>query len=112
MLSGGTGHVWISNDGQLRLELYGNNGDPELIVNRTSWWISDPTLQTVYEGALPAGGTSSHRPGKSEALPTVAQIQTDLNKLMAHINVSGATPTDVGGQPTYTVTVSPSTAAA
>jgi hypothetical protein len=107
LLSGGTGHVWISNNGQLRLELYGNNGDPELIVNKTTWWISDPTLKTVYQGTLPASTGKSDKSGKSHALPTVAQIQNDLNKLMAHINVSGAAPTDVGGQPTYTVTVSP-----
>jgi outer membrane lipoprotein-sorting protein len=105
LLSGGTGHVWISNGGQLRLELYGDNGDPEIVVNRTTWWISDPTLRTVYEGRLPA--QSGHHSGKTEALPTVARIQTDLQRLMEHANVSGAAPTDVGGQPTYTVTVSP-----
>ncbi len=107
LLSGGRGQVWISNTGQLRLELYGDNGDPEVIVNKTSWRISDPTLQTVYEGTLPASSTKADKSGKSDALPTVAQIQADLNKLMGHINVSGAVPTDTGGQPTYTVTVSP-----
>jgi hypothetical protein len=40
-------------------------------------------------------------------LPTVAQIQTGLNRLAQHLRISGAAPTDVGGQPTYTVTVSP-----
>jgi outer membrane lipoprotein-sorting protein len=105
LLSGGTGHVWISGDGQLRVELYGDNGDPEIVVNKTSWWVSDPTLQTVYEGTVPAnsGGSKQH----SGALPSVAGIQTYLNKLMQHVNVSGAAPTDTGGQPTYTVTVSP-----
>ena len=107
LLSGGRGQVWVSNDGQLRLELYGDNGDPQLIVNKTSWWISDPTLKTVYEGTLPASSTKSDKSGKAHALPSVAQIQADLNKLMGHLNVSGAVPTDTGGQPTYTVTVSP-----
>jgi len=105
LLGGGTGQAWISNDGRLRLELYGDNGDPEIVVGKTKWWISDPTLQTVYEGTLPAH--SGHKSGKTEALPSVAQIQADLNRLMQHVNVSGAVPTDVGGQPTYTVTVSP-----
>lgn len=107
LLSGGSGQVWVSGDGQLRLELYGNNGDPELVVNKTGWWISDPTMQTVYEGSLPANTSGSQKSGKTETLPTIAQIQTDINKLMQHVNVSGAAPTDVGGQPTYTVTVSP-----
>lgn len=108
LLSGGTGQVWISNDGRFRLELYGSGGDPEIVVTKTGWWVSDPTLQTVYEGTLPGksrGGTK--RSGGTDTLPSVAQIQTELGKLMQHINVSGAVPTDVGGQPTYTVTVSP-----
>jgi outer membrane lipoprotein-sorting protein len=106
LLTGGSGHIWISGDGQLRLELYGDNGDPEVVVNHTSWWVYDPTLQTVYEGKLPA---STGGPGhsKSDALPTIAQIQADINRLMGHVNVSGAVPGDVGGQPAYTVTVSP-----
>jgi outer membrane lipoprotein-sorting protein len=105
VLSGGTGHVWISNDGQLRVELYGDNGDPEIVVNKTTWWISDPTLQTVYEGTVPARSAGSKQ--DTGTLPSVAQIQTYLSKLMQHVNVSRAVPTDVGGQPTYTVTVSP-----
>jgi outer membrane lipoprotein-sorting protein len=54
LLSGGTGHVWLSSNGLFRLELYGNNGDPAVVVNKTSWWVSDPTSNTVYEGTLPA----------------------------------------------------------
>ena len=109
LLQGGSGHIWASSTGQLRVELYGDNGDPEIVVNGNSWWISDPALQTVYRGTLPAGhakGTKSHR----GSLPTVAQIQADLNRLAAHMHLSGAVPTDTGGQPTYTVSVSPRTA--
>ncbi|MGH2930568.1 MAG: LolA family protein, partial [Solirubrobacteraceae bacterium] len=107
LLSGGSGQVWVSNDGQFRLELYGDNGDPEVVVTKTGWWVSDPMMQTVYEGSLPQGGGASDKSGRAHALPTVARIQSDLGKLMQHMNVSGAAPTDVGGQPTYTVTVSP-----
>ena len=109
LLTGGSGHVWISNDGQLRLELYGDNGDPEVVVNHTSWWVYDPTLQTVYEGKLPAttGGAAHGKSGKRDVLPTIAQIQTVINRLMGHANVSGAVPGDVGGQAAYTVSVSP-----
>jgi len=109
LLQGGSGHVWVSNDGRFRLELYGDNGDPELVVNRTSWWISDPTLQTVYEGTLPAGSADKSA-GHRQALPTVAEIQAELNRLAQHLNLSRAAPTDVGGQATYTVSVSPKTA--
>jgi len=108
LLTGGKGHVWASN-GLLRIELYGDNGDPEIVVNHTSWWVYDPTLSTTYEGTLPAHTTGSAKQGSSqhEALPSVAQIQSDLNRLAAHLSISGAIPTDVGGRPTYTVKVSP-----
>ena len=105
LLSGGSGHVWISNDGRVRLELYGDNGDPEIVVNHSSWWVYDPTLQTVWEGKLPANSQRSHK--DSGALPTIAEIQNDINRLMGHVNLSRAIPSDVGGQPTYTVKVSP-----
>jgi hypothetical protein len=36
----------------------------------------------------------------------VAQIQTELGRLAMHLNISPAIPTDVGGQPTYTVKLS------
>jgi outer membrane lipoprotein-sorting protein len=109
LLSGGTGHLWISSDGQVRLELYGDNGDPMVVVTKTKWSVSDPTTNTVYEGTLPkASATAAEKQSsKHESLPTVAQIQTDLGKLMAHVNVSGAVPSDVAGQPAYTVTLSP-----
>jgi hypothetical protein len=107
LLTGGSGQLWASNDGQLRVELYGNNGDPEIVVSHGSWWVYDPTLQTIYEGKLPAGSSATDKSGKSEALPSIAQIQADLNKLAAHLNIGRAIPTDTGGQPTYTVSISP-----
>jgi outer membrane lipoprotein-sorting protein len=109
LLSGGTGHVWASNDGRFRLELYGSNGDPAVVVTQNSWWVSDPTLKTVYTGTMPAGsaGSDKSKSGHTQALPSMTQIQAELGRLAAHLNVSGAVPTDVGGQPTYTVTVSP-----
>jgi outer membrane lipoprotein-sorting protein len=107
LLTGGPGQLWASNDGQLRVELYGNNGDPEIVVSHGSWWVYDPTLQTVYEGTLPAGSSATDKSGTGGALPSIGQIQADLNKLAAHLNVGGAIPTDTGGQATYTVKISP-----
>jgi outer membrane lipoprotein-sorting protein len=93
LLTGGSGHIWVSNDGRIRLELYGDNGDPEIVVTHSSWWIYDPTVNAVYKGTI-------------HGLPSVAQIQTELGRLAMHLNISPAIPTDVGGQPTYTVKLS------
>ena len=106
LLTGGSGHIWVSNDGRMRLELYGDNGDPEIVVTPTSWWVYDPMMQTVYEGKLHAQQSTPKAHG-SHALPSVAEIQADINRLAAHLSVSGAIPSDVGGQPAYTVKLSP-----
>jgi outer membrane lipoprotein-sorting protein len=110
IITGATGRLWISNDHQIRLELQSNNGDAQVVVNQHSWWISDPAQNTVYEGTLPADHENADQAKKADShggIPTIAQIQTDLTKLMKHVNVSGAIPSDVAGQPAYTVSVSP-----
>jgi outer membrane lipoprotein-sorting protein len=108
LLQGATGRLWLSDDHRLRLELQSVNGDAQIVVNKTTFWISDPALHTVYEGTVPAGMLSSgHKDKGSPGIPSMATIQSDLNKLITHIDVSGAMPGNVGGQPAYTVRVSP-----
>jgi hypothetical protein len=113
LLQGASGRLWLADDHRLRLELQSTNGDAEIVVNHTSFWISDPAQHVVYEGTLPKGMWSSgHKAGKAgkaekEAVPSVAAIARDLTKLMKHIDVSGAIPGDVAGQAAYTVRVTP-----
>jgi outer membrane lipoprotein-sorting protein len=111
ILSGATGRLWLG-DHQLRLELQSDNGDAQVVINKGSFWISDPSSQTVYEGTLPtyAAGAKDKAKAADQAgngIPTIAQIQSDLTKLMGHADVSGAIPSDVGGQAAYTVRISP-----
>ncbi|MGB9185366.1 MAG: hypothetical protein WCB67_15000 [Solirubrobacteraceae bacterium] len=110
LLTGATGRLWVAKD-RLRLELQSANGDAQVVVNGRSFWISEPSTHTVYQGTLPASTgaakSKSSATKKADALPTIAQIQTELNKLMGHASVSGATPSDVGGQPAYTVSIGP-----
>jgi outer membrane lipoprotein-sorting protein len=110
LLTGATGRLWAS-DGHLRLELQSANGDAQLVLDRQSFWIYDPTSQTVYEGALPNRQGSTSTSNVDETLPTVAQIQRSLDRLGTHAGVSAATPTDVGGQPAYSVELTPNTSA-
>jgi outer membrane lipoprotein-sorting protein len=112
ILTGATGRLWLSDDHRLRLELQSDNGDAQVVVNHGSFLISDPSSHTVYEGTLPdQSGAGSKRSGQSTAAQdkpqSVAQIQSGLNRLMAHLNVSGAIPSDVAGRAAYTVRVSP-----
>ncbi len=54
ILQGASGRLWLSDDGRLRIELQSDNGDAQVVVNHRSFWISDPSQNTVYEGTLPA----------------------------------------------------------
>ncbi len=112
ILQGATGRLWISKDHGLRLELQSSNGDSQIVVNQSRFWVSDPSSQTVYEGTLPADSvkTPAKQKTSGSGVPTVAQIQTELNHLLGRVNVAGvntSNPSDVAGQPAYSVTVSP-----
>jgi outer membrane lipoprotein-sorting protein len=112
ILTGATGRLWLSpGDHRLRLELQSSNGDAQIVVNNGSFWVYDPTSNTVYQGKVPAQiagkQDSAKQQGKQGALASVAQIQTQLSQLAQHLNISSAIPGDVGGQAAYTVRVSP-----
>jgi outer membrane lipoprotein-sorting protein len=113
LLTGSSGRLWLSTDHQmLRIELQGNNGDAQLVVNGKSFWVYDPSSQTVYQGQLPAGASTSKKShaaaaAKPDAIPSLADIEKELGSLGKDLNLSGATPGDVAGQPTYTVRVTP-----
>jgi hypothetical protein len=106
-----TGRLWVSNDNRVRLELQGDNGDAQVVLNNGSFSIYDPMSNTVYKGTLPAQGSSGEQSsGQKSAtgtIPGVSQIQTDLNQLLQHANVAGPLPRNVAGQPAYRVVISP-----
>ncbi len=111
LITGATGRLWAS-DGHLRIELQTNNGDGQIVVDGRSFWAYDPTSNTVYEAVLPP---RSSRSGKADngagAAATVAEVQSHLTALSRQVDISGATPTDVGGQPAYSLSLSPKTGA-
>jgi outer membrane lipoprotein-sorting protein len=107
ILQGATGRLWLSNDHRMRLELQSSNGDAEILIANGSFWVSDPASGTVYKGTLPAAKAVAKPKTADPAIPTIAQIQSDINRLMKSVNVSAPTPGDVAGQPAYTVSVSP-----
>jgi hypothetical protein len=58
----------------------------------------------VYKGTLPKQSSSGKQ---TETIPTVAEIQSNLNQLMQHLNLVGPLRRNVAGQPAYKVRVSP-----
>jgi outer membrane lipoprotein-sorting protein len=106
LLTGGTGRLWLTGH-HLRIEVQGDNGDAQVVLNGSSFWAYDPAANTVFEGTLPAshpGGSSQRTEG---AMPSIARIQSVLSRLAQHLNISRAIPGDTAGEPTYSVRVSP-----
>ncbi len=100
----------------MRLELQSTNGDAQVVVNGDRFWISDPAQHTVYEGTLPGGSSKSSSSSKSaekqskdagSGVPSIAEIQSEIDKFVTHADLSRAIPGDIAGQAAYTVQISP-----
>ena len=108
LLTGGSGRLWLTGD-RLRLEVQGDNGDAQVVVNGSLFWAYDPAANTVFEGTLPRLRNHAGEDGSGAGIPSIARIQSELTRLAAHLNLSGAVPGDVAGQPAYSVRISPKT---
>jgi hypothetical protein len=109
LLTGGSGRLWATPDGQLRVELQSDSarGDSEVVVNGRRFLVYSGDSNRAYRGRLPR---ESGKPGggaHSKAIPSVTRIRRALGKLGEHLDLSGATPTDVAGRPAYRARVSP-----
>ncbi|HEV2923028.1 MAG TPA: hypothetical protein VGW98_03280 [Solirubrobacteraceae bacterium] len=110
LLSGATGRLWIANDGRVRLELQAEKGDSQLYYDGHTVSLYDAASNTLYRYAVPSGGSGASKDTGASThheAPSLAKIEEAISKLGQHANVSAATPSDVAGQPTYTVRVSP-----
>jgi outer membrane lipoprotein-sorting protein len=102
VITGADGRLWFTNDGRLRLELQSDAGDAQIVSDGKRFSLYDATSNTVYAGALPQ---EQHKAAKPE--PTIGSIRRSLAQLGRMWNLSGATPTNTAGQPSYTVHIAP-----
>jgi outer membrane lipoprotein-sorting protein len=111
--SGASGRLWANPDGRLRLELQadvsnggggGGGGDVQVLVDHNKFTVYDSGSNTAYKGTIPTDGKSDATPEHS---PSLTEIQQEITKVMEHASLSNAMPSDVAGQPAYTVRVSP-----
>ena len=107
LMSGGSGRLWATNDGRGRLELQSDAGDVQIVWNRTTLNVYDASSNTVYRATLPAGASGTSPTSDTGAPPALAEIDSFLTKLGDRVTVSAPQPTNVAGQPAYSVTVSP-----
>jgi outer membrane lipoprotein-sorting protein len=106
LLSGATGRLWAANDGRLRLELQSDSGDAQIVSDGKVLSIFDATQNQVYRITLPRQD-SSDPSGSADTPPTIAKIQQFLDGLTQDADVSGATPGNTAGRPSYTTRISP-----
>jgi hypothetical protein len=106
LMSSATGRLWVNGTGG-RLELQSAAGDAQIVWSATKVTVYDATSNTAYTADLPKDtGTSSTNSGFTA--PSVDEITKFLTELGKQWTVSGADPSNTGGQESYTVKVSPS----
>ena len=110
VISGATGRLWASADGDVRLELQasGGTGDAQLVLHGDRFWLYHAAANTVYQGTLPAqndAGTDG-APDASTP-PTLAAIERALSRVSRYANLSDARPSNVAGHPAYTLRLQP-----
>jgi outer membrane lipoprotein-sorting protein len=109
LVSGASGRVWLAKDGRARLELQAEKGDTEIYYDGHTLSVFDASTNTVYRYVAPSEAPSGQPepPAAQHEAPSVAKIEEEISKIKQHADLSGAQPSDVAGQPTYTVRVSP-----
>ncbi|HSB39001.1 MAG TPA: hypothetical protein VLD13_07930 [Gaiellaceae bacterium] len=106
LMSGASGRLWATSDGHGRIELQSDAGDVQIVWNPRTVTVFDASSNTVYRATLPRHGGGSGG-NDSGGVPSLSEIAGFLAHVGDHAAVGRATPTDVGGQPAYSVRVSP-----
>ena len=119
LATGGAGRMWIAKDGRVRLELQAEKGDTQVLYDGHTVSIYDASSNTLYRytpktsgtgstscDEVPSGQSCTDTMRAGHEVPSVAKIEEAISRLQ-HVDVSGATPTDVAGQAAYTVRVTP-----
>jgi outer membrane lipoprotein-sorting protein len=103
LMSGATGRLWMNDNGG-RLELQSDAGDVQVVWSDTKVTVYDASSNTAYTFDLPKDANATTKP---HTAPSVDEISTFLTELAKHWTVSDAQPTNVAGEPAYTVDISP-----
>ena len=107
LVTGATGRLWAGG-GRLRLELQASTGDTEIGFDGRALTVYDVASNTAYMMALRQGGWRPYSGGTSaRQVPSISDIRQALQPLLQHVSLAGPVPTNIGGQPAYTVRISP-----
>jgi outer membrane lipoprotein-sorting protein len=110
LLAGASGRLWIAGDGRLRLELQADGGDTQVLYDGHTISIYEASSNTLYRYTPPAArgvAAESQKSAAGHAPPSLGKVEEAISHLERHADLSAAEPTDVAGQPAYTVRLSP-----
>jgi outer membrane lipoprotein-sorting protein len=116
-ITGATGRAWLTK-GHIRLELQSSAGDMQIQSDGKTVTAYDASSNTLYRldlgsktGSSTGTGSATESSSTNEkangGIPSLAEIDKALAHLGQNATVSGATPTNVAGQPSYSVRLSP-----
>lgn len=103
-LLSGSGHLWLSADGQGRVDAQTGAGPVQAVWDTSTLSVYVAALDTVYRASLPAAPTTT-------GPPTLAGIDRVLALIGADWTISQPQPSVAVGQPAYSVTLSPNESA-
>jgi outer membrane lipoprotein-sorting protein len=101
LAEGAEGRLWMTREGDLRLELQSEAGDAQITVVGDRATVYDPGSNTAYTMPLPADEEEQAHE------PTLAGVRRGLDRLARTWTLSGARPTSTADRPTYTVRIAP-----
>ena len=107
LVKGASGRLWVSASGHVRLELQAEQGDTQILYDGHTVTIYDAASNTVYRYTPRQSGATTHEPQSEPETPSLSSIESAIARIDRHANLSGAVPTDVAGQPAYTVRIAP-----
>src|SRR5262249_60932152 len=101
LISSAPGRLWANQNGG-RLELQSDAGDAQIVWNDKKITVYDASSNTAYVADLPQGNEGA-TDKVHQGVPSVDQITRLIASLGKNWTVSGAEPTNTGGQESYTV---------
>jgi len=111
LLTGAKGRLWLSANGDVRLELQSGasagGGDAQVILRGRRFTVFHAAANTVYRGTLPADSSADGATSDAHQPPTLAAVERALSRLAERADLSAATPTNVAGEPAYSVRLEP-----
>ena len=105
-MTGASGRLWLTNDGRGRIELQSDAGDVQIVWNDDDDLGLRRSSNTVYRADLPAQRAATARPARTRRRRSRRSTRSWPSSACTGRSPARS-PTDVGGQPAYSVSVSP-----